>query len=449
MSEMADRPLCVPEENILLHCLRTARWFSNLRLVPRLREHAARPLMRLYRLCFYDGLTRVSKVLLICSALIFLFSYRINSDLLLTTAAVSMTLLAWSLALGYLYRPRVNLGRQTPEVAVAGQPLHSRMLISNTGPRSLYNFTVREMVVPDVQWPREWQRPHVARLPSGQQAAVPISFLPRKRGLLTLSGIAVQSYFPYFLTRFTQRIPSEHKLYVLPPTLQLLLPSLRKLADQASKRLTFGNENLRQGPALEYAYSRQYQTGDSLRRLDHRASSRYGEPMSKVFEGAEEIRRDQVYLMLDLTLEDFQRWQRRPTSIQALDERLALAVELGLSAQNEGFNLVGLATGNTWHSIDSINQFYRHIATCQPQRAVTHSNSALPDGVSDENGLHILVTGRWSPEAQAKVERWQRQGILVLVFLIAENDHHRDSLPVGQQFIEVQLGVETGGEAKP
>ena len=101
--------------------------------------------MRLYRLCFYDGLTRVSKVLLICSALIFLFSYRINSDLLLTTAAVSMTLLAWSLALGYLYRPRMNLGRQTPEVAVAGQPLHSRMLISNTGPRSLYNFTVREM----------------------------------------------------------------------------------------------------------------------------------------------------------------------------------------------------------------------------------------------------------------------------------------------------------------
>jgi hypothetical protein len=110
---------------------------------------------------------------------------------------------------------------------------------------------------------------------------------------------------------------------------------------------------------------------------------------------------------------------------------------------------VGLATGNTWHSIDSINQFYRHIATCQPQRAVTHSNSALPDGVSDENGLHILVTGRWSPEAQAKVERWQRQGILVLVFLIAENDDHRDSLPVGQQFIEVQLGAETGAETKP
>lgn len=258
----------------------------------------------------------------------------------------------------------------------------------------------------------------------------------------------MQSYFPFFLTLFTQRVPSEHELYVLPPALQLVLPSLRKLADQASKRLTIGNQNMRARPALEYAYSRQYQTGDSLRRLDHRASSRYGEPMSKVFEGAEEIRRDQVYLMLDLTLEHFQRWQRRPTSIYALDERLALAVELGLSAQNEGFNLVGLATGNEWHSIDSINQFYRTIATCEAQRAVTHTNSALPDKVGDEHGLHILVTSRWSPEAQAKVERWQKQGILVLVFLIAEDDEHRDSLPAGQQFIEVQLGVESDGATK-
>lgn len=446
MSEMADRPLRDPEESILLHCLRTARWFSNLRLVPRLHEHAARPLMRLYRKFFYDGLTRVSKILLICSGLIFLFSYRINSDLLLMTAAVSMTLIGWSLALGYLFRPRVSLERQSPEVAIAGQMLDSRMLVTNNGPRSLYNFTVREMVVPDAQWPKEWQRPHVAKLPPGQQAAVPVSFIPRKRGQLTLSGVAIQSYFPYFLTRFTQRVPSEHCVYVLPPALQLVLPSLRKLADQASKRLTLGSENMRQGPALEYAYSRPYQTGDSLRRLDHRASSRYGEPMSKVFEGAEEIRRDKVYLMLDLTLEEFQRWQRRPTSLHALDERLALAVELGLSAQNEGFNLVALATGNEWHSIDSINQFYRKIATCQPQRAVTHSNSALPDKLSNEDGLHILVTGRWSHEAQSKVERWQKQGILVLVFLIAETDEHQDSLPVGLQFIEVQVSTDTEGE---
>lgn len=443
MSEMADRPLRVPEENLLLHIWRTLIWFSNLRLVPRLRENAARPLMRIYRMFYYDGLTRLSKILVICSILIFLFSYRISSDLMLMTAALSLTMIGWSLALGFIYRPIVSVSRQTPDVAIAGRPLHSRILVNNEGKRSLFNFTVRELVIPDGLWPREWHRPHVEKLPSKQQAAVPVSFTPKKRGKLTLSGVAVQSYFPFFLTRFTQRIVAEQDVYILPPSLDIVLPSLRKLADRASKRLTLGDQNMRQGPALEYAYSRPYQTGDSLRRLDHRASSRYGEPMSKVFEGAEEIRRDQVYLMLDLTLEDFQRWQRRPKSSNALDERLALAVEVGLSAQNEGFSLVGLATGDEWHSIDGINQFYQHIATCDPQRAV--NRNVLPESISNENGLHILVTGRWSNEAQAKVDRWQKQGILVLVFFIAESDEHLDTLPVGKQFIEVQLGSETSG----
>jgi hypothetical protein len=161
--------------------------------------------------------------------------------------------------------------------------------------------------------------------------------------------------------------------------------------------------------------------------------------MSKVFEGADEIRRDKVYLMIDLTLEDFLRWQRRPTSFSALDERLALAVEVGLSAQNEGFSLTALATGQEWHTIDNIEQFYQHIATAAPERAVTHSDSALPDRILNDNGLHILVTGRWSKEAQTKVERWQRAGILVLVFLIPESKADRDSLPVGKHFVEVQV----------
>jgi uncharacterized protein (DUF58 family) len=67
-----------------------------------------------------------------------------------------------------------------------------------------------------------------------------------------------------------------------------------------------------------------------MRRLDHRASSRYGEPMSKVFEGVEQIRRDKVYLVVDLSLTNFQAWQRRPIDEDPLDERLALAVEIGL-----------------------------------------------------------------------------------------------------------------------
>ena len=440
MSELADRPLRVSGEFILIHWWRLFRWFANLRLVPRLQEHAARPLMRVYRALYYDGLTRVGKILLLCSLLIFLFSYRVNSDFLLLTAAVTAALIVWSAVLGFLFRPKVELQRNTPDTAVAGENLTSTITVRNRNNRTLYNFAVREMVVPDGQWPKEWQRPYQEQLPAGQQTSVVVNFIPRKRGKLNLSGLAIQSYFPFFLTRFTARVEIASTIYVLPPRLNITLPSLRQLAEQASKQLTLGYENIRQGPALEYSYSRPYQTGDSLRRLDHRASSRYGEPMSKVFEGSEEIRRDRVYLMVDLTLEDYLLWQRRPRSSKALDERLALAVELGLSAQNEGFSLAALATGDQWHSIETLTEFNRHIATCLPQQAAAQVDSALPDSIQNKNGLHVLVTGRWTEESQAKVERWQRAGVVVLVFLIAEKEMHRDSLPAGKQFIEVQLG---------
>ncbi len=440
MSELADRPVRVANEQILLHWWRLFRWFANLRLVPRLREHAARPLMRLYRVGFYDSLTRVGKIMVICSLLIFLFSYRVNSDLLLLTAAVTASLIVWSIVLGFIFRPHVEAKRNTPDTAVAGEMFNSQVSIHNTGGRSLYNFAVREMVIPDGQWPREWQRPYQEQLPAGQQTRITVGFIPRKRGVMKLPGLAVQSYFPFFLTRFTQRLPDERTVYVLPPRLNVSIPSLRQLAEQASKQLTLGYENTRQGPALEYSYSRPYQTGDSLRRLDHRASSRYGEPMSKVFEGSEEIRRDQVYLVVDLTLEDFQLWQRRPVNGKPLDERLALAVELGLSAQNEGFSLAALATGRHWHSIEAVSQFNQHVASCLPEQAAAHRDSALPESIPNEHGLCVLVTGRWSEEVQNKVERWQRAGIVVLVFLVAERAEDKDSLPTGKQFIEVQLG---------
>ncbi len=442
MSEQADRPLRLPDDPVFLHWWRLLRWVLNLRMVPRWNEQFARLLTRIYRRFFYDGLTRIGKIALLCSLLIFLFSYRQGSDFPLLTAAFGMTLLLWSLLLGFVCRPRVTLQPDTPSTAVAGQPLISQIRVTNESRRGLYNFSVREMVVPYGRWPREGSRPHQMALPSGQQTSMAVSFEPQRRGILTLSGLAVQTYFPFFLTRFTVRIQAPRDVYVLPATLPTSLPSLRHIAEQASKRLKFGSDNSPKGPSLEYAFSRQYQIGDSLRRLDHRAGSRLGEPMSKVFEGTDEIRRDKVYLIVDLSLATFARWQRRPGSETALDRRLALAVELGLTAQNEGFSLVALATGREWHVLDSRLEFYRHIASCEAERGDT--GNSIPDTVLADDGLYIVVVGRWTDSITTWVDRWQRAGVLVLVFLLAESPDDVGTLPVGDQYFEIQPNEATG-----
>lgn len=441
MSELADRPVRVPDEILPLHWWRLIRWFSNLRLVPRWSEHRAKLLLRLFRRLYYDGLTRTGKIILICSLLIFLFSYRASSEFLLFTSAFGIGLLLWSALLGYICRPSISVQRDTPNTAVAGQPLSSKIRVTNNGRFSLYNYSLREMVVPYGRWPKEWSRPHQQNLPRGQSTTLSVHCEPQRRGILNLSGLAVQTYFPFFLTRFTTRVEESVDVYVLPETLKVTIPSLRNIAEQASKRLTLGSESTRKGPSLDYAYSRPYQTGDSMRRLDHRASSRYGEPMSKVFEGVEQIRRDKVYLVVDLSLADFTSWQRRPIDEDPLDERLALAVEIGLSAQNEGFSLAALALGASWHTLEDTHQFYQHIATCMPERGYSEELNTLPDSVLLDEGIHVLVLGRWTKKAEALVDRWQSAGILVLVFLIAEAADDGGSLPEGSQFLEIPTSL--------
>ncbi len=439
MNELADRPVRVPEEFVGIHWWRLFRWFANLRAVPRRNENRARVFSRALRRYFYEGLTRPGKMLFFCSLFIFLFSYRIGSDFLLSVAAVGTALLAWSVILGLIYQPRVTVSRDTPDTAVAGKELLSNIKIHNNSRLGLFNFAVREMVVPYGNWPREWLRPHRVALQSGQSCTVAVGFEPQRRGKLTLSGIAVQSYFPFFLTRFTRRVQQAKDVYVLPSTFPVSIPSLRHVAEQATKRLKMGTDNSRKGPSLEYSYSRQYQTGDSLRRMDHRASSRQAKPMSKVFEGTEEVRRDQVYLMLDLTLADFLPWQRRPKKPDALDSRLALAVEIGLSATNEGFSLAALATGQQWQNLNNIDEFYRHIATCEPKRAVDYDDVPVPDNTPNPDGLHVMVVGKWSAAKQSLIDRWQKAGILTLVFMLPESEEDVESLPVGSQFVEVDM----------
>ncbi len=446
MSELADKPLRLRDEPILLHWWRLLRWFGNLRLVPRWREIEARLVLRAVRRYYYDGLTRTGKIVLICSLITFLFSYRSNSDLYLITAALGFSLIGWSALLGYVFRPRVTVQRLAPVSGIARQHFTSKVIVHNESKRHLYNFIVRELVVPDGYWPEEWSRTHFQRLASGQSLTISVGFVPKKRGRYELSGIAVQSYFPFFLTRFTQRVVSPAEIFVLPETLKLTVPSLRQVAEQASKRLKLGTDSSKKGPSLEYSHSRGYQLGDSLRRLDHRAGSRLGRPMSKIFEGAEEVRRDKVYLMIDASLGAFLRWQRRPVDASPLDRRLALAVEIGLSAQKEGFTLAALATGETWHELQEPTQFDTHIAMCQPaktpQQAVEPGTRLLPSETPNPDGLHILVLGRWSAEARTQVECWQREGILTLVYMLPESDADRGTLPVGANFVELQAASE-------
>jgi hypothetical protein len=58
-----------------------------------------------------------------------------------------------------------------------------------------------------------------------------------------------------------------------------------------------------------------------------------------------------------------------------------------------------------------------------------------------DEGIHVLVLGRWTKKAEALVDRWRQSGILVLVFLISETADDSGSLPEGSHFVEVPTSL--------
>ncbi|MFT7129582.1 MAG: hypothetical protein ACI89U_001699 [Gammaproteobacteria bacterium] len=325
MSQLSDRPLRIPTEPKFVHFWRLLVWILQLRLVPLWHERFNYFLVRYYRRFFYDGLTRTGKVILVCSLLIFFMNYHNSQQFNLLLAAIGLGTLICSASIGYVYRPVVTIRRKTSRIAVANTVTTSFVSVTNNSRRHLYNFTAREMAVPGGNWIPEWDRPHIASLAPGETITIAVLFTPKKRGVLALWGVAVQSYFPFFLSRHSQKTDNQFDLYILPQPLSITLPPLRKVVVTAAKKSSSGRNTGRSPHSLEYIHSRPYQSGDSLKRLDHRAGGRRGEPMSKVVEGADLIRVESVYLVIDSSMSDFKTWQPQPTSTKMLDQRLALA----------------------------------------------------------------------------------------------------------------------------
>ena len=406
MKEIADRPLRVAGEPLVLHLWRLLRWTLELRLVPRLREQPHGRWRWLYRSWFRESLTRPGKVLFICAMLLLLLSLQGGDHFLLTSAAFGLSLLVWSLCLGAWYRPRVELRRLGIAVGVAGRPLQLPVEVHNRG-RTLLDFSVRELKVPGVRTPRDSTAEYHERLESGARLHTHTEVLPLHRGLLELPGLAVQSYFPFFLTRRSSRHAAPAMLPVLPAPLTAQLPPLRRTVARNPAAAEGARHRGRASGSLEYRDSRPFASGDSTRRIDHRASARRGEIMSKVFDPAQGTEVEGVALACDLTLAGFQRWQRRPKDPAALDGRLALAVALARSATAEGLPVRALALGPRWQPLDDMNLCWQRIAGCQPARGPWHLE--VPPA---RDLLVLLVVGdidrahlQWLRESRARGQR--------------------------------------------
>ncbi len=120
-------------------------------------------------------------------------------------------------------------------------------------------------------------------LPSQAKTKLGYSFVATIRGHYKLTDIIVASLFPFGITRKTNSIYSPFDLFVLPKLYPLNLTNLIKERNTAS----IGQEQKQKSKSSiqnDYIGSRDYQYGDSLQNIDHKAWARTGKPITKIFE---------------------------------------------------------------------------------------------------------------------------------------------------------------------
>lgn len=183
--------------------------------------------------------------------------------------------------LSIYHRPYIKIKGQIPQKGVATLPLKIKVLIENTGKRCCFSLfpLVEQKHAPKVLKllnPKE-----ITHLNSDETISYIITIIPTKRGIYNQNQLYFSSDFPFGLRQCQSKEKIEFNLIVYPhffPLETLLLPNIRKYQPGG---LSF-TSNIGESP--EYIGCREYRTGDSFKKIDHRAWARTGSPAVKEYQ---------------------------------------------------------------------------------------------------------------------------------------------------------------------
>jgi uncharacterized protein (DUF58 family) len=241
-------------------------------------------------------------------------------DLNQTLTAQAFTFLAALLLLALLasraFRARVDVARQLPRYATAGEPFVYRVTVTNQGSATLAGTTVAERFCDPRPRFEEWRAtrepgeqrrnwfdreigyfrwrwlierripdsPTEVALPAlapGQSHSLRLAFLPRRRGRLELAGVDLARTDPLGLVKGIARVPLEARVVALPRRYRipaLALPGARKF-QQGGVSLSASI-----GDSEEFLSLRDYRPGDPMHRLHWKSFARTGKPIVKEYQ---------------------------------------------------------------------------------------------------------------------------------------------------------------------
>ena len=241
-------------------------------------------------------------------------------DLNQTLTAQAFTFLAALLILAFVasraFRARIDVARQLPRYATAGEDFIYRVTVTNRGSATLAGATLaehfrdprpgyeewratrepgeqrrnwfdREVGYFRWRWLIERRIPESATeaslppLAPGQSHSLRLGFMPRRRGRIELAGLNVTRVDPLGLVKGVARFALEARVVALPKRYRipaLALPGARKF-QQGGVSLSASI-----GDSEEFLSLRDYRPGDPLQRVHWKSFARTGRPIVKEYQ---------------------------------------------------------------------------------------------------------------------------------------------------------------------
>jgi uncharacterized protein (DUF58 family) len=367
---------------------------------------------------------------LVVGVVVFVLAYTLGRRELLVVACFALLLSLGGLLITRLRRPKLDVIRLfSPPVVAAGSTAQVTLRVYNAG----------SVTTPTLRWNdaipwRERQEAHElapVRIGSAKErtAVLHYELHPHRRGLFPIGPLVVEYSDPFGMARTVSACGDVDRLTVVPPV--SALPDGGPIlvdgdgAAQLVQRRAVGND--------DDLTTREYRSGDALRRVHWRASARHGELMVR----QEEHRsHPDARIVIDTQLAgypdavpDSENWPPAPHS-DAFEWAVRMLASLAVHLDESGFrvDVVESATaqveqiGERWEGGQRVETFLTSLAAVR----LLERHHELPTAAADAVGPTFAILAQPDAEVVDWVLRQRRPGQSGAVFAVGMSMEARE-----------------------
>ncbi len=255
-----------------------------------------------------------------------------------------------------------------------------------------------------------------------------MELLPIKRGYLRLVSVSIARPDPFGLFKAHKVIPLPDTVLVLPklyPLPVLNLPKGAKYQPGGTKLATSVGES------EEFISLRDYQLGDSLRRIHWRSWAKVGKPVVKEYQ-------DEYFVRHAIVLDTF-----APTDYsEKFEEAVSVTSSIALSYKTQdaildlmfaGPQVYCFTTGRGISQVEKILQILATVQTCTDKPFSILKNSILSRVALLSSCICIFID--WDDERKDLVEQLAKHNIPLMVLIIREEEANEK-----QEMFQIKAG---------